>query len=202
MWLYSSLPFSYSLLFTMLKLQDAILCWCATETMHEIYWPRVPPFDTQDMANRSCAISHIFRLLCKADLSCLQAIFKPWAPETYGTMGNFIINALHLSDLIQACHISCQSIPYIYTLLLQTRAPVTNLTINTLAGVMPGKVFLWTALRGSHKIIGSIYSAHHLGKSVRGIKKKRVIFHEVEGWPESQTQRDLTFWRISVDKMS
>lgn len=120
---------------TMLKLQNAVLCHCATETMHEIYWPRVLPFDTQDMANRSCAISHLFRLPCKADLSCLQAIFKPWAPETYGAMGNFIINALHLSDLIQACRRSCQSMPYIYTLLQQTRAPVTNPTINTLAGV-------------------------------------------------------------------
>lgn len=60
----------------MLKLQDAALCRCATETMHEIYWPRVPPFDTQDVANRSCAISHLLRLPCKADLSCLWAIFK------------------------------------------------------------------------------------------------------------------------------
>lgn len=79
------------------------MLFCAAETMYEIYWSRVPPFDTQDMANRSCAISHLLRLPCKADLSCLQAIFKLWAPETYGAIGNFIINALHLSDLIQVC---------------------------------------------------------------------------------------------------
>ena len=68
---------SPSLHLTTLKLQDAVLCRCATETMHEIYWPRVPTFDTQDVANRSCAISQLLRLPCKADLSCLQAIFKP-----------------------------------------------------------------------------------------------------------------------------
>lgn len=112
--------------------------------------PESPPFDMQDMANRFCAISHLFRLLSRADLSCLQAIFKPWAPETYGAMGNFIISALHLSDLIQACCRLCWSMPYIYTLLGQTRAPVTNPTINILAGVTPGEAFLWTALRSRH----------------------------------------------------
>lgn len=116
---------------TVFKLQDAVLCRCATETMHEIYWPQVLPFDTQDVANRSCAISHLLQPPCKADLSCLQAIFKLWAPETYGATGNFIINALHLSDLIQACSRSCQSIPYIYTLPWQRRA---NQSINTIAG--------------------------------------------------------------------
>lgn len=118
-----------SLPLTMFKLQDAVLCH---ETMQEIYWPWVPPFDTQDVANRSCAISHLLRLPCKADLSCLQAIFKLWAQETYGARGNFIITALHLSDLIQARCRSCQSMLYIYTLLRQTRS---NPTINTLAGV-------------------------------------------------------------------
>lgn len=127
MWIYSSLLFCL----TMLKLQDAVLCQCATETMHEIYWPQVLPFDTQDVAY---AISHLLRLPCKADLSSLQAIFKLWAPETYGAMGNFIINALHLSGLIQARRRSCKSMSYICTVLRQTRAPVTNPTINSLAG--------------------------------------------------------------------
>lgn len=155
---------------------------CAAETMYEIYWSRVPPFDTQDMANRSCAISRLLRLPCKADLSCLQAIFKLWAPETYGAMGNFIIHALHLSDLIQVCRRSCQSAAYIYMLPRQTRAPVTNPTISTLAGVTPGGASRWTALRSSHKIIGSICRTHHLWKRVRGIKKKGVIlFQEAEG---------------------
>lgn len=137
MWIYSCLPFSVSLLLGVLKLQDAVLCRCATETMREIYWPRVLPFDTRDVANTSCAISHLFRLPCKADLSCLRAIFKPWTPETYGAMGYFIINALHLSDLIQAWCILCESMLYIYLALLQTRAVVTSLSIHTLVRVTP-----------------------------------------------------------------
>lgn len=65
-------------------------------------------------------------------------------------------------DLIQAYCRLCPSMPYIYTLLRQTRAPETSPTIDTWAGVTTGEAFLWTALRSSHKIIGSIYSAHHL----------------------------------------
>lgn len=78
MWIYSPPLSSLSLVppLAMLKLQDAVLCRCATEAAREIYWPRVPPFDTQDVANRSYAISHLLRLPCKADLSCLRAIFK------------------------------------------------------------------------------------------------------------------------------
>lgn len=130
-----------------------LFCAGVSETMHEIYWPGVPPFETQDVANRSCAISHLLRLPCKADLSFLEAIFKLWAPETYGATGNFIINALHLSDLIQACRRSCQSMLYIYAPLRRTRALVTKPTSNTLAGVTPGEAFLWTALRTSHDMI-------------------------------------------------
>ncbi len=174
----------------MFKLQDSVLCRCATETRHEIYWPWVSPFDTQDVANRSCAFSRLLRPLRKADLSCLQAIFKLRAAETYDAMGDFIINALHLSDLIQACCRSCQSMLYIYTLLRQTRALETNPTISISAGVMPGGALLWTAPRSSRKIIGCIYRVRHLWKSVRGIKKRGAILsQEAEGWPESRTQR-------------
>lgn len=124
MWSYS-LSFSPSIL----KLQRR-LCLRATETAPEIYWPPVPPFDTRDTANRSCAISRLLGLPCKTDLSCLRAIFKPRASETYGTMGNFIIDALHLSDLIQARRISC--VPHIYT-----HTHTHSATANTLAGVKP-----------------------------------------------------------------
>lgn len=106
-WIYSP-RLSFASLFPSPRSNYKML-FCATETMQEIYWPRVPPFDTRDVANRSCAISHLLRLLCKADLSCLQAIFKLWVQKTYGAMGNFIITALHLSDLIQACRGLCQS---------------------------------------------------------------------------------------------
>lgn len=145
--------FSLSLPHTMLKLHDAVLRRCATETVHEIYWARVLPFDTQDVANRSCAISYLLRLPCNADLSCLRAIFKPWAPETYGGMGNFIIDALHLSDLIQAYCRSSWSMPYIYTPARQTRAPVTNPAINNLVGVTLGEIFLWIALWSVGEIV-------------------------------------------------
>lgn len=111
----SSLPLSAS------PRSNYKMLFCATETMQEIYWLWVPPFDTQDAANRSSAISPLFRLPCKTDLSCLQAIFKLWEQETYGAMGNFIITALHLSDLIQAWCRPCQSMLYFHTLLWQTR---------------------------------------------------------------------------------
>lgn len=146
-------PAFLSLPHTMLKLHDAVLRRCAAETVHEIYWARVLPFDTQDVANRSCAISHLLRLPCNADLSCLGAIFKPWAPETYGGMGNFIIDALHLSDLIQAYCRSSWSMPYIYTPARQTRAPVTNPAINNLVGVTLGEIFLWIALWSVGEIV-------------------------------------------------
>ena len=165
---------SVSLPLTVFKLQDAVLCRCATETMHEIYWPQVLPFDTQDVANRSCAISHLLQPPCKADLSCLQAIFKLWAPETYGAMGNFIINALHLSDLIQACRRLCRSMPYIYTLLWQRRA---NQSIDTIAG----GASLWTAPRSRHEIIGCIYSAP--------LEKKCEEWRKRGWWYYSKKQR-------------
>lgn len=44
-----------------------------------------------------------------------------------------------------------------------------------------GETFLWTAAQSVREIIGCIYSAHHLGKSVRGIKKR--------GWYYSIKQR-------------
>lgn len=136
------------------------MLFCAAETMQEIYWLWVPPFDTQDAANRSCAISPLLRLPCKTDLSYLQAIFKLWEQETYGAMGNFIIGALHLSDLIQAWCRPCQSTLYFHTLLRQTRP---SLTINTSAAVTAGGAFLQTVpRRNTHKIRGSIYSTHDL----------------------------------------
>lgn len=94
------------------------------------------PFDTRDAANTSLAISHLLWLLWNADLflppvvylNCEnQRLMVPWEI--------FISNALHLSDLIQSCCGSCQSSSCIYGPPEQTRAPVTNLTINTLAGV-------------------------------------------------------------------
>lgn len=149
----SSESFSISLLLILPKLQDYVLCQSATDSAQEIYWPRVPPFDTQDMANRSCAISHLLRLPSKADLSCLQAIFKRWASETYYTSGSFISGALHLSDLIQACRRSYWSMLYIYTpLLRQTRAPMTSPVINTLVGLTAGETFLCTSRRSGHKL--------------------------------------------------
>lgn len=185
MFIYSSFLFSVPppptpLPFTMLKLHDVVVCRCATETMLEIYWPRVLPFDTQDVANRSCAISHLLRLPCKADLSCLSAIFKPWAPETYGAMGNFIINALHLSDLIQACCRSCRSTLYIYTPPQQTRAPLTNPAINTWAGVTPGETFLWSVLQNSREML---YSFHLLCTSPTVTcekNKERWLFYSMK----------------------
>ena len=202
MWIYSSLLFSAALLFNMLKLQYLLLCRCGPQRpCMKFIGPRVPPFDTQDMANRFCAISHFFQLLCKADLSCLQAIFKPWAPETYGATGNFIISALHLSDLIPARRRLCRSAPYIYTQPGQTRAPVTNPTINILAGVTPGEAFLWTVLR--NRDYGYyLQCTSPAERSKRNEGKRVILFHQVEGWPKSQAQRDLTFWRISVGKMS
>lgn len=151
--------FSLSLPHTMLKLHDAVLRRCATETVHEIYWARVLPFDTHDVANRSCAISHLLQLPCNADLSCLRAIFKPWAPETYGGMGNFVIDALHLSDLIQAYCRSSWSMPYIYTPARQTRAAVTNPAINNSWWNIPLNCSL--ECRGDCAV-GCVYIAHHL----------------------------------------
>lgn len=145
------------------------MLFSATETMQKMYWPWVSAFDTQDVSNRSCAISHLLRLPFKADLSCLQAIFKLWAPETYGAMGKFIITALHLSDLIQACQKLCESMAYIYTMLQQTRA---NPTIHTLTGLMAGRASIW---RIPIEILGSIYSAHHLWRNVSGIKKEESV---------------------------
>lgn len=106
------------------------------------------PFDTRDAANRSLAISYLLWVLCNADLflppgvylNCEnQRLMVPWE--------NFISNALHLSDLIQSCCGSCRTALCIYSPLEQTRAPVTNLTINTLAGVMCSETFLLNCTR-------------------------------------------------------
>ncbi|MEQ2228590.1 hypothetical protein ILYODFUR_010406 [Ilyodon furcidens] len=101
------------------------------------------PFDTRDAANRSLAISLLLQLLCNGDLflppsvylNCEnQRLMAPWEI--------FISNAFPLSDLIQSCCRSCRLALYIYSPLEQTRAAVTNLTINTLAGVMCSEMFL------------------------------------------------------------
>lgn len=182
--------FSLSLPHTMLKLHDAALCRCATETAHEIYWPRVLPFDTRDVANRFCAISHLLRLPCNADLSCLWAIFKPWAPETYGGVGNFIINALHLSDLIPAYCRSSWSMLYTCTPPRQTRAPVTNPAINNLVGVTHGEIFLWIALRSMWEIISQVLFALRVtyGKVWEECRAGGMIFHKAKGWTESNAK--------------
>lgn len=62
----------------------------ATETVREIYWPLSRRHLTRnDVANRSRAISHLLWLLCKADLSCLRAIFKLWAAKDLWRRGKF-----------------------------------------------------------------------------------------------------------------
>lgn len=62
----------------------------AAETVREIYWPLSRRHLTRDdVANRSRAISHLLWLLCKADLSCLRAIFKLRAPKDLWSQGKF-----------------------------------------------------------------------------------------------------------------
>lgn len=65
----------------------------ATETVREIYWPLSSRHLTRnDVANRSCAISHLLRLLCKADLSCLGATFKLRAAEDLWRRGGILLS--------------------------------------------------------------------------------------------------------------
>lgn len=134
---------------------NSFLLQCATEAVHEIYWPGVPPFDTRNTAYRSC-VSYLPLLWCNADLSYLRAIFKPRAPETYGDMGNFIIGPIHLSDLIPACCRSRWTPLYIYTCLVQTRAPATNPDTITFGGgraAMCSESYLWAAPRKNKEMM-------------------------------------------------
>lgn len=118
----------------------------ATETAREIYWPLSRHHLTRnDVANRSRAISHLLWLLCKADLSCLRAIFKLWAAKDLWRQGKFYYHRRPFVWLYSGSRRGSRHSSAIY--LHSTAANKGELDRRHLSRA-DGERFLWTESRG------------------------------------------------------